>query len=251
MSKQVKDESEVQVSYWEASRRPLEILLFLLPFIVVYELCLLYVLRDDRGTVTNSAHQGIIQFFGLVEVDMLGLSLPGVAVILVLIIWHLLLRAPWRVQWRALGLMTVEAILWMFPLLVFSRLIHQFLPLMAEQDGIIASLGPVGRIGISIGAGIYEELVFRMLVIFVIHTILVDVLRMKSLWGTTIAIVVSAILFTVYHPLAGPDGALSSGRVVFYFVAGIFFGVLFVGRGFGVVVATHAFYDITTMLAGD
>ena len=249
MSKQATNEHEELDSYWECSRRPFAILVFLLPFIVIYELCLLYVLSDSEGTVTNSAHEGIIRFFGVISIDMLGLSLPGVAVVLVLLIWHILLRASWRVRWSALGLMFVESVLWAVPLLVFSRTIHHFLPLVGDQDQIITQLGPIGRIGISIGAGLYEELVFRMLVIFVVHTILVDVLRLNRTAGTLIAIGVSAILFTIYHPLGGADGSWAMGRVVFYLVAGLFFGGLFVWRGFGIAVATHAFYDIVTMLA--
>lgn len=251
MNRQATDDQDSWDTYWRCSKRPLEVLVFLLPFIVVYELCLLYVLRDERGTVTNSAHEGIIRFFGLIEIDMLGLSLPGVAVILVLLIWHMLLHRPWTWAWSSLGLMFIEAVLWTIPLLFFSRVIHEFLPMVMGQEEIITELGPVGRIAISIGAGLYEELLFRMVVIGVIHTILVDVMKFRSLHATVFAVVTSAILFTVYHPLGGVDGTLAMGRVVFYLVAGLFFGALFVVRGFGVVVAVHSFYDIVTMLAGD
>ena len=245
------DEEEILDSYWRCSRQPLEILVFLLPFIVIYELCLLYVLRDEKGTLTNWAHEKIIGFFETFSNEMFGLSLPGIAVILVLLIWHLLLRNPWRFRWRTLGFMLLESIIWTVPLLVFSRVVHQFLPMAGMEDDVITQLTPVGKIAISIGAGLYEELVFRMLIIFMIHTILVDMLRLNSMLGTIIAVLVSAILFTFYHPLDGVDGTLAMGRVAFYMVAGLFFGVLFLVRGFGVVVAVHAFYDIVTMLSGD
>jgi hypothetical protein len=41
------------------------------------------------------------------------------------------------------------------------------------------------------------------------------------------------------------------GRLLFYFAAGTWFGVLYVARGFGVVVAVHAFYDIAVLLEWD
>ena len=90
-----------------------------------------------------------------------------------------------------------------------------------------------------------------MLLIFLIHTLLVDVLRLPSAPSTLLAVVCSAILFTLYHPLLGPDETVSSARVAFYMVAGLSFGALFVFRGFGVVVAVHSFYDIFTFFSSN
>ena len=238
-------------AYWSCSTRPLQILVFLLPFIVLYELGMMYLLREDRGTITNVAHEWIIQFMRLFDVDMFGLSLPAVAVVLVLVVWHIFTKSPWRVSWHTFLLMFLESILLAIPLILLSRLIQQLIPLIASQGEIIGSLNPVGRIAISIGAGLYEELVFRMLVVFVIHTLLVDVLRLSNLIGSTIAIVISAVLFAVYHPVWAPDGTASMGRLVFYLLAGLWFGVLYVVRGFGIVVAVHAFYDMATLLDAD
>lgn len=242
---------ETAQTYWSCSRRPLQILVFLLPFIVFYELGMLFLLREDRGTITIRAHEWILWFMGLFAEDFFGLSLPAVAVVLVLLIWHVCTKAPWRVSGRSFFLMFLESILLAIPLIIVSRLIQQFIPLMASDGEIIGSLSPFGRVAVSIGAGLYEELVFRMLVVFVIHTLLVDVLRFSNLVGSSIAIVVSAGLFAFYHPLWGPEGTASMGRLAFYLIAGLWFGVLYVVRGFGIVVAVHAFYDMATLLDGD
>jgi hypothetical protein len=237
-------------SYWNESKRPLNILAFLAPFIVFYEVGLIFVLREDRGTITNLAHEWIIEFMRP-YIGLQGLWLPGLAVVVVLLIWHVLTREPWSVNFRALPVMLVEAVLLMVPLLVASHIVRKALPLVGQEDAIISALGPTGRIAVSIGAGLYEELVFRMLVVFVIHTLMVDFLRFSSLVGSAVAIAISAVLFTLYHPVWGADGTALMGRMVFYFVAGIWFGVLYVARGFGVVVAVHAFYDIAVLLEWD
>lgn len=243
-------ETDVE-SYWTYSRRPLEILVFLLPFIVFYEIGLLFLLREDRGIIMNVAHEWIIQFMGYFEVDIFGMSLPGVAVVVVLLVWHMCTNAPWRVSWRAFCLMFLESVLLAIPLFIVSRLIQQFVPLVASDGEIIGSLSPFGLIAVSIGAGLYEELVFRMLVVFVVHTLLVDLCRLSNVMGATIAVIFSAALFTWYHPVWGPDGTASTGRLLFYMIAGLWFGVLYVVRGFGIVVAVHAFYDMATLLDGD
>lgn len=239
-------------SYWVVARRPLEVLVFLLPFLVFYEFCLIFILRRDGGaTVTNWAHEALNRYLNFAIPDVIGLSFPAIAIVVVLLVWHALTRASWRLRPDALGFMFLEAIAWTVPLVVFSRVVHQIIPLIAGQDPVIADLGPMDKLAISIGAGLYEELVFRMLLIFLIHTLLVDAFRLPGIVGSVVAVVVSAILFTIYHPLEGVDGSLSLARLAFFMVAGLFFGAIFILRGFGIVVATHAFYDIFTFFASD
>jgi membrane protease YdiL (CAAX protease family) len=109
----------------------------------------------------------------------------------------------------------------------------------------------MGLIAISIGAGLYEELLFRMLLFFLVHTLVVDLLRFSSLIGTVLAIVLSAVLFALYHPPVGPEATYTSARAFFYIAAGLFFGLVYAVRGFGIVVAVHAFYDLVTLFAPD
>ena len=161
----------------------------------------------------------------------------------------MLFRSPWTFRFGTLGFMFLEAVAWTVPLVVFSRVVHELIPLVGAQEPVLSQLSPLGKLAISIGAGLYEELVFRMLLIFLIHTLLVDLFRLPSAPSTLLAVVCSAILFTLYHPLEGVDESLSLARVAFYMVAGLSFGGLFVFRGFGIVVAVHAFYDVVTFFS--
>ena len=81
---------------------------------------------------------------------------------------------------------------------------------------------------------------FRMLLVAVVHTLLVDVGGATDRLGSAIAVTVSAAAFAWYHPLTAPIDA------VFYFLAGLYFGAVYVVRGFGIVVGAHALYDIIT-----
>ena len=62
--------------------------------------------------------------------------------------------------------------------------------------------------------------------------------------GTAVAVVISALLFALFHHV-GP-GAPPIELRVFWFraSAGLLLGGLFVTRGFGVCVCTHTAYDI-------
>ena len=171
--------------------------------------------------------------------------------VVVLLLWQVLARNQCNASPQVLLFMVIESILLVIPLLVFARVIQQLLPLVGAEGEIIQGLDPWGRIAMSIGAGLYEELVFRMLIVFVVHTLVVDALRFSNAAGLTVAILVSALLFSFYHPVWDADGSLLMGRAAFYFAAGRWFGLLYVVRGFGIVVAVHAFYDMAILLDGD
>lgn len=248
-------------SYWIVSRRPLQILIFLLPLIVLYEIGLALLLRSKDGILTNKAHESLLRFFDAFSINAGGgLFLGGIAIIVVLLIWHLLNRDPWKIDLHAVGLMALESFVLILPLLVLGRLIRQITEMTIATSTVgsitlmaptipteLAELGIWSGTAISVGAGLYEELLFRMMLIAALHTLLVDVGKASNRVGIVIALVVSAAAFTAYHPLLDASGSLSFQKMAFYFLAGLYFGTVYIVRGFGIVVAVHAFYDVLTI----
>ena len=245
-------------SYWTVSRRPLQILLFLLPLIIAYEIALAVVLQREGGVFTNLAHKRLLEFFEVFHLSTTsGLYLGGLLIVVVLLAWHILARQPWRVDFRVTCGMVVESALLVLPLILLGQFLIEILAGDAGSGGVVASAAGSGgvpasfdsadvwtRLAISVGAGLYEELVFRMLLVAAIHTLMVDALKASEGWALTVAVVVSAAAFMFYHELDGTpvlEGA-------FLFLAGLYFGFLFVVRGFGVVVGVHALYDVATIV---
>ena len=54
--------------------------------------------------------------------------------------------------------------------------------------------------------------------------------------------------FAAYHDPIGPDGRLQIVRMLALLVAGSYFGLVYIVRGFGIVVAVHAIYDILALI---
>jgi hypothetical protein len=94
----------------------------------------------------------------------------------------------------------------------------------------------------SIGAGIYEELVFRLACFTLLNILLIDLLRLPSRRATLLIVLTSAIAFSSYHYLGRE--AFSLRTFAFRTGAGIYFGLIFLLRGFGVTSGTHAAYDL-------
>ncbi len=238
-------QSSPHIGYWHTAKRPLQILVFLLPLIVAYEICLALILRLDV-----EAHRWLQQSFAQLGVAPTGgLFLGGIAIIVVLIVWHLLIKDQWRVDPVVLVLMGVESLFLAVPLLVISHVItNNSAPAAAPVAAQFAQLDIWSKMAISVGAGLYEEMAFRMILIAVVHTLLVDLGKADSRLGAAIAIVVSSAAFTWYHDLADVDGGISGRKVLFYFLAGMYFGGVFILRGFGIVVGVHALYDIAAVV---
>lgn len=237
--------------YLTLSRQPLHILLFLLPLIIGYELCLALVLPTQDGLHVNTveAHRTLLQFFSVFGLGPTnGLYLGGLVIVLVLLVWHVLAGASWRPRLIVLAGMAGETAVYVLPLLIVAQLISGWTPAAGTAPPALAEFSLVSLMAISIGAGLYEELVFRMIGMAILHTLIVDLGKASEWVGTGVAIAVTAAAFTWYHDLRGPDGSVSSRKIIFFLVAGTYFGLIYALRGFGLVVGVHALYDIVTVI---
>lgn len=101
----------------------------------------------------------------------------------------------------------------------------------------------------AIGAGIYEELVFRLILICALMMLFQDMLRLHQKNSIVLSVLISAALFSAYHYIDFRTGELDGDpfeltSFAFRTMAGVYFAVLFAVRGFGIAAGTHAFYDI-------
>ncbi|MDA1007429.1 MAG: CPBP family intramembrane metalloprotease [Planctomycetota bacterium] len=242
-------------SYWELSLEPIQILALVAPICIAYELSLALFLRNDAGgVITNRAHEGILRVFSALGVDgtqvgLPALSIPAVGVVLVLVLWQVIARKPWTIRMPVVAGMALESFLAAIPLYVAGMAIGLAMAASVHASESANSVPLIGRIGIALGAGLYEELLFRLALVSLLHALLKDACGLKDALSTWGAVVIAAIAFTIYHPLAGVNGAIDGRRMLFLFIAGLWFGALFVTRGFGIAVGAHAVYDILAVAA--
>lgn len=233
--------------YSLAATRPLHVLLFLLPLLVAYEVgSIMYLSGHGSADAALGARRLFAIFFELFGVA--GLHVPPVILVAVLLIWHLMLRDPAKPRpWVLVG-MGLESCVWAVPLLVFSLVLAGRTPALA---GVVpAPESWQARLTVAIGAGIYEELIFRFILITAAHFVFVDIIRLKDRTANIIAVILSAGGFVALHHFFPPlGGSMTLRAFVFFAVAGVYFSMLFLTRGFGIVVAVHALYDTVVLLA--
>jgi hypothetical protein len=231
------DEGSDTAGYFSDSKRALTSLVFLLPLIIAYEI-------GTRQFTTAAQHghdQQIIAFtmmrqaFRLIGVH--AQHLPAVAVVLWLLCIHIFEHAPWQFHPSTLLGMAAECVIWALPLIGAGWLMSRYFPL--------ATLPPTNRdlVIMSLGAGVYEELVFRLILFNVLGFLLHDLLRLPLLLTYLGVVLFSALTFSLYHYLS-PAEHFAWRTFAFRTVAGAYFGVLFLVRGFGISASCHAAYDV-------
>lgn len=249
-------------TYWSLSMRPLHILVFLAPLLAAFEVgSIVYLTSPDQSMAkTIQAKKLFSDFFELFGAA--GLFIPAVTLVTVLVVWHLMRRDRWTVNAGVIGGMALESALWTLPLLVMAGLHTRGLAAQVVPGAGTGAMARVGlasvtdltampwqaRVTISIGAGLYEEMLFRFVAIALFHMLMADLLRLNKLHSAIGAVALSAVLFAVYHDAALATGGTDWARLVFLFAAGVYLGVLYAARGLGIVVATHALYDVLVLV---
>jgi membrane protease YdiL (CAAX protease family) len=106
----------------------------------------------------------------------------------------------------------------------------------------------VQALGIAVGAGIFEELVFRGLLCTAAWLVWREVVGGDRWTSGAVAVVASSLLFAAYHHW-GPGGEpWDAARFTFRFHAGAILGVVFLTRGLGIAAFAHGLYDALVLL---
>lgn len=241
--------------YWHESARPLTSLAFVMPFLLFYEVG---VLTLGPLAIRNAADVWLrnwLDLIGFGQYFLLPILTCGA-----LLAWHHATDQPWRFEGRVLYGMWIESLLFGMLLLVLATwqraLFNTILPAASSQfpehGGLVALM--VGYVG----AGLYEELLFRLLLLPAVLGVfrLTGLSRRSSAFAAvvTVSLLFSAAHYQFHVVIAGQSFSMPYGDAfawysfLFRFSAGVFFSVLFWYRGFGIAVGTHAIYDLYTLL---
>ena len=226
-------------SYGSLSQQPLQILFFLLPLLVLYELAALIVIRMGY-TIPLRTVRIIRDIFG--ESNISSLILPALLIVVVLLVMHAYRRDRWRVEPKMYGMMWIESVVLAMPIIVFAMLLLRETASAAALT-TSASQGPwIRNVVMGVGAGIYEELLFRLIGIALIHLIVVDLLKRPDYVGEFTDIYTTAILVALLH--FGEHNPVTGRKFAYYTLAGVYLACIYIYRGFGIVVGTHAMYNV-------
>jgi hypothetical protein len=228
--------------YLQSTRHPWASLLFLVPLVAAYEAGVLWLGGDQADRLRNGADAWLrwaLEVFGVGQV----LAAPAI-VIVVLLVW-----SWWRwtdrpddpvTTWFG---MAFESCLFAFLLWQFSRNFHPIIEQLGIELNIMIPAGRIAEVLTYIGAGIYEEVLFR-LGLFVGAYGFLRLVQLPRVAAVVLAGVGAAVAFAAAHHMGEHGEPMVPAVFLFRVLAGLYFTLLFVGRGFGIAVGAHAGYDV-------
>jgi len=247
-------------SYAERTSRPIYAMVFLVGFMAAFVIGTILIQPSTLSQSLNEPRVQVVAFIWVQNImKFMGFS-PRMALIATLLVVAVILLAlqvtsktAWRVKFEDMFLMAGECVLLAVPLIVLSLLLNRQSP--AANKALAGQVVETPNmlwadIVTGIGAGIYEELIFRLILICLLMLLFQDVFGMQKKSAVVLSVVISAVLFSAHHHIFFANGRFHRGDVFtlgkfgFRAIAGVYFAVLYAVRGFGITAGTHAFYNI-------
>ncbi|MCH2203472.1 MAG: CPBP family glutamic-type intramembrane protease [Fuerstiella sp.] len=220
-------------------------LLFLLPWIGIYEAGILMLSRQEGSSgLRNGADYWLRSLLGLFGTSQI-LVLP-VLVIVILLSWHLVRRYPWNIRLETQVGMLAESLLLAVALVAVGQLHHLLfvnLQTMESEQTLMMVDGRMTHAVSYIGAGVYEEVLFRLLLVPAAFG-LFRMMEFPARWAAVMAAISTSFVFALAHHIGPAADAFNLFTFSFRSAAGVFFATVFFLRGFGITVGCHAAYDL-------
>ena len=252
--------------YAEATRSSTYTLALVVPFLLVYELGVLALSLNRQSFVPRNGADAMIRNvllpLRLQDAGALGAFAWSIVPVIVLaacwFVWHARERAKARAEgrepprfearyvWWLFGESAAWAVVLLVASCVFFRGVYHSESMRAGIDSF--GLRIAAEAVFYAGAGVYEELVFRVFLVLLLALFFTKIVHLDKTQGGVAAAVAAALVFSLAHfgsaSGADPWGGASFWPLFFFRVmAGLFFSLIFYFRSFGVAVAAHALYD--------
>jgi len=214
--------------YLALSRSPWYSLVIILPLAALYQL-LAWLVNFGSDTELRNGADVLLR----VLLDLFGLGAPKIMAALVLAgiggvwWWQRQKHDDEPLEASVLALMVAESILWA-GLLLLALLAADSLLLTQQADTVLRTAL------LAIGAGIYEEAVFRLGLISLLLLFFTRALLWHKVPATLLAVLAAGVIFSLFHYLGPMGETFRWNSMAYRSVAGVLLGGLYFWRGFGI-----------------
>lgn len=221
-----------------------------LPLFALYEGLILFVNGDRISQIRVGADIWVKQILAVIgATGMISLSIAVLVIGIVVFVVERKKRIPirprylgWMIGESALYAVVVAFLVSSLVGMIFSSALGIYLPGMF-QDSASGQPSQSMMLVLSIGAGLYEELIFRVVMVGGLFWVLNQWMGKRRL-AYVIAALIGAIIFSAVHYVGPLGDPFTMSSFTFRFVFGLALNVIFLVRGFGVAAWTHALYDV-------
>lgn len=229
-------------AYHDVSRTATYGFLMALPLLIGYEVLIWLTNRGEQFPIRISAEvwmKRVLPTLGATGTHILAavVLIMGVAIFM----YERKKKIPLRVRYA--GGMVIESAVYAVLLAFLVMSITQQIFAAAPSGIQMREASLAQQVALSIGAGLYEELLFRVILVgglFVVARLVFE----NKFFAYGLAAVVGALLFSTVHYIGALGDSFTMSSFAFRAIFGLALNVLFLVRGFAIAAWTHALYDI-------
>ena len=230
------------MSYFLQTRSSFYSFLFTIPLFFIYEVGILFLSKDDILVVRNGADflmRSILESFGIF--GLYGLGAIFLIGFIITYIYFFNDKSNKSIRADYLFIMIFESVCWA---LILYFLLSKFM---------LVLMNPIGKtitqqVTLAVGAGIYEEFLFRVMLISGLTGIIGFVFLWSEKARKAAALIIAAGIFSAFHFVGDYGDYFSMELFLLRFFAGIVLGVLYIARGFGITAYAHSIYDLIVLI---
>ena len=230
------------MSYFLQTRSSFYSFLFTIPLFFIYEVGILFLSKDDILVVRNGADflmRSILESFGIF--GLYGLGAIFLIGFIITYIYFFNDNSNKSIRADYLFIMIFESVCWA---LILYFLLSKFM---------LVLMNPIGKtitqqVTLAVGAGIYEEFLFRVMLISGLTGIIGFVFLWSEKTRKAAALIIAAGIFSAFHFMGDYGDYFSMELFLLRFFAGIVLGILYIYRGFGITAYAHSIYDLIVLI---
>ena len=230
------------MSYFLQTRSSFYSFLFTIPLFFIYEVGILFLSKDDILVVRNGADflmRSIRESFGIF--GLYGLGAIFLIGFIITYIYFFNDKSNKSIRADYLFIMIFGSVCWA---LILYFLLSKFM---------LVLMNPIGKtitqqVTLAVGAGIYEEFFFRVMLISGLTGIIGFVFLWREKVRKAAALIIAAGIFSAFHFMGDYGDYFSMELFLLRFFAGIVLGVLYIARGFGITAYAHSIYDLIVLI---
>ena len=230
------------MSYFIQTRSSFYSFLITIPLFIIYEIGIIFLSKDDIIVVRNGADflmRAMLESFGIF--GLYGLGAFFFIGFIVTYVFFLKDKDLPDIKTEYLFFMVFESVVWAILLYI---LLSKFMILLMIPLGKAI----LQQVILAVGAGIYEEFLFRVLLISGLSSIIGFVFLWKEKVSNIAALIIAAAIFSGFHFMGEYGDYFTMELFLLRFFAGVILGILFYTRGFGITAYAHSIYDLFVLI---
>ena len=232
-------------TYFSDTKNLLYSFLISLPLFLAYELLILISQPDASQIVRISVDSWFKSIFSLLGVNAVSITLLAVALLGMIILYKEREQLK-GLKFKFFPVMIAESTVYAIVVALIATFFVSMVFAFSANDPI-SSLSGLQKFALSLGAGLYEELFFTVILVSALILAFQKMFNNKNWAAVTAAVVLSAFLFSLVHYVGSMGDPFTFSSFAYRFLFGLMLNGIYVWRGFGIAAWTHALYDLLVL----